>query len=130
MSWKLQLACLSLLSLTSAIPASAQPAQSAVQEAPIVIIRKLPPSPDVMMRTVYVADLDLKSPARRQGMEKRVGKAVEDMCVIVTPLPSYKGPMEQPCRDEAWASARPQMDSAVRAAGGAQEARSTNIKSE
>jgi hypothetical protein len=35
------------------------------------------------------------------------------MCAIPTPLPSYKGPMEKPCRDEAWASARPQMEFAV-----------------
>ncbi|HYX45589.1 MAG TPA: UrcA family protein [Sphingomicrobium sp.] len=101
------------------MPAPAQPTQAA-QEPPIVIIRKLPPSADVLVRTVYVADLDLKSTGGQQEMEKRVGKAVEDMCVIVSPLPSYKGPLEKPCRDEAWASARPQMDSLVRAAGGSQ----------
>lgn len=115
---KLQFACLPMLGLMTALPASAQPTLPATQEAPIVIIRKLPPSPDVLVRTVYVADLDLKSAAGQQQMEKRVGKAVEDMCVIVSPLPSYKGPLERPCRDEAWASARPQMDLAVRAAGG------------
>lgn len=119
MSLKLLVACFSLLGLTSAMPASAQPTQAGVQEPPIIVIRKLPPSPDVMVRTVYVADLDLKSAAGQQEMEKRVGKAVEDMCVVVAPLPSYKGPMTKPCRDDAWASARPQMDMAVRAAGGA-----------
>lgn len=115
---KLQLACFPLLGLMTIAPASAQPTQAAGQEAPIVIIRRLPPSPDVLVRTVYVADLDLRSATGQQEMEKRVGKAVEDMCVIVSPLPSYKGPLEKPCRDEAWASARPQMDLAVRAAGG------------
>lgn len=117
MPLKLQFACLPMLALT-ALPVSAQPTLPAAQEAPIVIIRKLPPSPDVLVRTVYVADLDLKSAPGQQEMERRVGKAVEDMCVIVSPLPSYKGPLEKPCRDEAWASARPQMDFAVRAAGG------------
>lgn len=104
--------------VTTAMPTSAQPTRPFAQEAPIVIVRRLSPSPDVLVRTVYVADLDLKSAAGRQEMENRVGKAVEDMCVIVSPLPSYKGPLEKPCRDEAWASARPQMDLAMRAAGG------------
>ena len=117
MQSKLQLTCLSVLGVMTAVPAAAQPSPAA-QEPPIVIIRKLPPSADILVRTVYIADLDLKSASGQQEMEKRVGKAVEDMCVIVSPLPSYKGPLEKPCRDEAWASARPQMDSLVRAAGG------------
>jgi UrcA family protein len=115
----LRLACLPLLGLVTAIPAPAQPMQSGGQEAPIVIVRRIAPSPDVLVRTVSVADLDLRSAVGQQEMEKRVGKAVEDMCVIVAPLPSYKGPMEKPCRDEAWASARPQMDLLTRSAGGA-----------
>ncbi len=119
MPLKPQFACLPMLALMTALPVSAQPTLPAAQEAPIVIIRKLPPSPDVLVRTVYVADLDLKSAVGQQEMEKRVGKAVEDMCVVVAPLPSYKGPMTKPCRDDAWASARPQMEMAVRAAGGA-----------
>lgn len=114
----LHFACLPLLALMTIAPASAQPAQPAGEEAPIVILRRLAPSPDVMIRTVSVADLDLRSTVGQQEMEKRVGKAVEDMCVIVSPLPSYKGPMEKPCRDEAWASARPQMESLTRSAGG------------
>lgn len=111
----LQLASVALFGLAAAAPAAAQPVQPA-QEAPIVITKRLAPSPDVLIRTVYIADLDLKSAAGQQEMEKRVGKAVEDMCVVVAPLPSYKGPLEKPCRDEAWASARPQMDLAVQRA--------------
>ena len=118
MTSKNQLASLALFSLAAAMPATAQPAPAPAQEPPIVITRTLPPSADLLMRVVYVGDLDLKSAAGQQEMEKRVGKAVEDMCAIPTPLPSYKGTMEKPCRDEAWASARPQMDVAVKRAVG------------
>lgn len=112
------LSWLPVIGLMTAMPVSAQPAQSSAQEAPIVIVHRLAPSSDVLVRTVYVADLDLRSAAGQQEMEKRVGKAVEDMCVITSPLPSYKGPLEKPCRDEAWASARPQMDLLTHSAGG------------
>lgn len=111
---KLQLASLAVLSLAAA----PLPAQQTVVAGgpPIVITRKLPPSDDFMIRVVNVGDLDLKAVPGQQEMEKRVAKAVEDMCTIPSPLPSYKGRMEKPCRDEAWASARPQMDSAVQLA--------------
>ena len=111
---KLQLASLAVFGL--AVPATAQ--QPAVENGPpIVITRRLPPTDDFMIRVVHVADLDLKTAAGQKEMEKRVGQAVEDMCAIPAPLPSYKGRMEKPCRDEAWASARPQMNSAVQMAG-------------
>lgn len=114
---KLQLASLALFSLAAAVPAAAQ--QTATQEPPIVVTRRLPPSQDLLVRTVYIGDLDLKSPAGQQEMEKRVTNAVNDMCAIPSPIPSYGPKMEKPCRDEAWASARPQMDQAkVRASGG------------
>lgn len=112
---KLQLASLAILGIAAA-PASAQQPATVVGP-PIVITRRLPPSDDFMIRVVNVGDLDLKSAAGQQEMEKRVGKAVEDMCTIPSPLPSYKGRMEAPCRDEAWASARPQMSTAVQMAG-------------
>lgn len=116
---KLRLASLAMFSLAAAeVPAAAQ--QSATVEGPpIVITRRLPPSDDFIVRVVHVADLDLKSAAGQREMEKRVGQAVEDMCAIPTPLPSYKGRMEKPCRDEAWGSARPQMNYAVQTAGAA-----------
>jgi UrcA family protein len=114
---KLQLASLTLLCLATAPAASAQSPQT-VPGPPIVITRKLPPSADFWVRVVYVGDLDLKSAAGQQEMDKRVGKAVDEICAIPTPLPSYKGPMEKPCRDEAWAGARSQMANAVQSAGG------------
>lgn len=116
MQSKLRLASFAIFGLAIfGAPAGAQP--PAGEGPPIVITRRLPPSSDFIVRVVHVADLDLKTAAGRQAMEKRVGQAVEDMCAIPAPLPSYKGRMEKPCRDEAWGSARPQMNDAVLMAG-------------
>ncbi len=118
MRFQRQLVSFLLSGLVAVTPAAAQP-QQANQGAPILVItRRLPPSPDMLVRTVFIGDLDLASTVGQQEMEKRVGKAVEDMCAIPSPLPSYKGVMEKPCRDEAWASARPQMDAAAHRAPG------------
>jgi UrcA family protein len=112
---RLQIASAALVGL-SAMPAAAQPAPPASQEAPIVITRRLPPAPDLLVRTVYISDLNLETAQGQKTMEDRVAKAVEDMCTIPSPLPSYKGKMEQPCRDEAWESARWQMRDAMQRA--------------
>ena len=87
--------------------AAAQQVTTAAQGPEIVVERKLPPSRDRLMRTVYIGDLDLKSVDGRQEMDKRVAKAVEEMCAIPSPIPGHKRNMTRPCRDEAWASARP-----------------------
>ena len=83
------------------------------QEPPIVITKRLPPSSDILVRTVYIGDLNLTFAAGQAEMEKRVGIAVDDLCTIPKPLPSYKGVTEKPCRDEAWQSARWQMKAAA-----------------
>ena len=98
--------------------AAGQQATTATEGPEIVVERKLPPSRDRLMRSVYIGDLDLKSAGGRQEMDKRVSKAVEDMCAIPSPIPGHKQDMTRPCRDEAWATARPQMEGAVRRAGG------------
>jgi hypothetical protein len=46
-------------------------------------------------------------------MEKRVSKAVDYMCAIPSPIPGQEKAMTAPCREEAWASARPQMEGAM-----------------
>ncbi len=114
---KAQFAALGICMLVSA-PAAAQSAPSARQEAPILVTRRLPPSPDLLVRTVYISDLDLTTAAGQKELEARVTKAVDDMCTIPVPLPSYKGLMEKPCRDEAWESARWQMRDAMQRAHG------------
>jgi UrcA family protein len=102
----------------AAAPAIAQLAQGAVQEPSIVISHKLLPSRDLIVRTVYIGDLDLKSAGAQKEMERRVNAAVEEMCAIPTPIPGQERNMTRPCRDDAWASARPQMADKVKAATG------------
>lgn len=116
MQTKLQLASLALISL-AATPSVAQPVVPPAQQAPIIITRRLPPSSDLLMRVVNIGDLNLASAAGQQEMEKRVARAVDEMCTIPAPLPSYKGVIEKPCRDEAWESARWQMKDAAQRAG-------------
>ena len=99
-------------------PSTAQPVATSAGGPEIVVVRKLPPSRDRLMRAVYIGDLNLKSADDRQEMEKRVAKAVEAMCSIPSPIPGQERGMTKPCRDEAWASARPQMDGAVQRAVG------------
>ena len=96
-------------------------AATAQQQGPeIVVTRMLPPSKDRLVRVVYIGDLDLKADAGRQDMEKRVADAVKHMCTIPSPIPGYKEEMERPCSEEAWASARPQMDGAIKMAASIQ----------
>lgn len=113
------------LGMAAAFGATAGTAQQPPAAAPtarelpdILIIRTLPPRRDRLIRTVFIGDLDLATAAGRQEMEKRVGKAVDDMCEVPTPLPSYGDRMAKPCSDEAWSGARPQMAAAVQRANG------------
>ena len=98
--------------------AAAQVTTPSTEGAEITVVRKLPPSRDRLMRTVYIGDLNLKSADDREVMEKRVAKAVEDMCAIPSPIPGQERGMTKPCRDEAWTNARPQMEGAVQRAVG------------
>lgn len=79
----------------------------------IVVTRKLPPSKDRLVRAVYIGDINLKDEAGRAEMEKRVGQAVDFICEIPSPIPGYEKAMTKPCREEAWASAKPQMEGAI-----------------
>ena len=101
------LGCASLLAVEAAALAQAQ------EEGDIVVTRKLPPSKDRLVRVVYIGDINLKDAAGRTEMEKRVGQAVDHMCAIPSPIPGQKKAMTAPCREEAWASAKPQMEGAV-----------------
>lgn len=101
-----------------AAPGASQTPAPPAEEGPIIIVRGVPQSRDQIIRTVYIGDLDLKDEAGRKAMEERVDKAVNEMCAIPTPLPTYGEKMTKPCRDDAWASARPQMDRAVARSAG------------
>jgi len=101
------LGCTSLFAMEAIAVAQAQ------EEGDIVVTRKLPPSKDRLVRAVYIGDLDLKGEAGRTQMEKRVGQAVDYLCEIPSPIPGQEKAMTAPCRDEAWASAKPQMEGAL-----------------
>lgn len=110
---------ITLLGLTvGSSPSVAQVPQTNVQEQEIIVVRGLRPSRDRLMQAIYIGDLNLTKTADRQEMENRVGRAVVAMCAIPSPIPAYGGEMTKPCRDEAWASARPQMRRAIQGAAG------------
>ena len=88
-------------------------APAVAQDEDIVVTRKLPPSRDRLVRAVYIGDIDLKAEAGRAEMEKRVGQAVDFLCEVPSPIPGYEKAMTKPCREEAWASAKPQMEGAL-----------------
>ena len=88
-------------------------APAAAQGEEVVVTRKLPPSKDRLVRVVYIGDLDLKASAGQAEMRTRVEKAVEQMCAIPSPIPGQEKAMTKPCREEAWASAKPQMEGAL-----------------
>ena len=101
------LGCTSLFTMEAIAVAQAQ------EEGDIVVTRKLPPSKDRLVRAVYIGDIDLKGEAGRAVMEQRVKKAVDYLCEIPSPIPGYEKTMTAPCHEEAWASAKPQMEGAV-----------------
>lgn len=115
-----QLAWLALVGLVTASSTAVAQPETISQRPEIIVVRGLPPSRDRLMRSVYIGDLDLKTAAGQQALEKRVEQAVVEMCAIPSPIPSYGEKMTRPCRDEAWASARPQMGQAIQRAVGSQ----------
>jgi UrcA family protein len=116
---KFALACLAATAVVS--PAQAQdPAPAEGQE--IVVTGKLPDK-GAEKRVVKIGDLNLSTDQGVKEMEKRVAAAVDDICAIASPIGYYGAEAEKPCREEGWASARPQMDSATakaRAGSGAE----------
>lgn len=118
MSRKLELAPIVLFGLAVTAPAIAQVTKGSAQEPAIVVTYKVRPSSDLIVRRVYIGDLDLKSASAQKEMEKRVNAAVEEMCAIPRPIPTQERNMTAPCREEAWESARPQMNSALKRATG------------
>lgn len=91
-----------------AVPAGAQ--------APEIVVTAKPP-PDLMRRVVKTSDLDLATPAGQRELQRRVETAVQSLCKIPSPIAYYEPVMNEPCRTEAWASARPQIDRKLKQTG-------------
>lgn len=112
--WAAKFAGAWLVAASAISPVQAQePAQ--VQGPDIVVTGKVAEK-DVVTQVVKIGDLNLASDVGVQQMEKRVASAVDYICAIPAVIGYYKQKSEAPCRDEAWAGARPQMDNAVQRA--------------
>jgi len=97
-----------LIAFTSITPALAQ------DEGDIIVSAR--PLPDgAERRIVRVADLDLRTDAGVREMERRVGMAVKSICNKsgTSNVPLQERMLDKECSDGAWASARPQMNSAI-----------------
>ncbi|HET9427525.1 MAG TPA: UrcA family protein [Allosphingosinicella sp.] len=86
--------------------------EGAAQE-PEIVISATPPR-NLMRRIVRTSDLDLATEAGRRELQRRVEAAVQSLCFIPSPIGYYEPVMSQPCREEAWASAQPQIDRQLR----------------
>ncbi len=102
------------LAAAVASPIQAQEPEE-VQGQEIVVTGKVAEK-DVVTQVVKIGDLDLATDQGVKDMEKRVASAADYICAIPAVVGSYKQKSEAPCRDEAWAGARPQMDNAVQQA--------------
>lgn len=111
-SFRIAAACFASVAMLT--PAMAQEPQ--VGEGPEIVVTGKASVKDVVTRTVRVGDLDLKTDQGVAEMEKRVASAVDDICSIPAVVGYYGAKAEKPCRDEGWASARPQMDVLLKAA--------------
>ena len=101
--------------------ASAIVSPSAAQTPEIVVTAK--PPPDLMRRVVKTSDLDLATPAGQRELQKRVETAVQSLCKIPAPIAYYERVMNEPCRKEAWAGAKPQIDRQLKRTAPAQPPR-------
>jgi UrcA family protein len=95
-------------------PAAAQGSQPA--EGPEIVVTGKVSDKDVVTQVVRIGDLNLATEEGAAEMQKRVASAVDDICAIPAVVGYYRQKAEKPCRDEGWASAKPQMDKALSAA--------------
>jgi UrcA family protein len=112
MSFRIAAACLASIAMLS--PVIAQEPQSG--EGPEIVVTGKASEKDVVTRVVKVGDLNLATDAGVKEMQRRVAAAVDDICAIPAVVGYYRDKAEKPCRDEGWASATPQMDSALKKA--------------
>jgi UrcA family protein len=103
-----------VISVAAMFPVVAQEPQSV--EAPEIVVTGKASDKDVVTRVVKIGDLNLATDDGVAEMKKRVASAVDDICTIPAVVGYYRDKAEKPCREEGWASATPQMDSAQKKA--------------
>ncbi|MFC7535824.1 UrcA family protein [Sphingomonas sp. GCM10030256] len=105
-------AAVTALLLAAPAPALAQ------DETQQIVVRgkQMPRGYGPVEMIVKIGDLNLSSRAGVGEMEKRVTNTIRLMCRINAPINASNKRESKTCSEFAWASARPQMDRAVRAA--------------
>ena len=82
----------------------------------VVTGKAIPEGYHAVKRNVSIKGLDLSTPSGASEMERRVGEAVEWICQSHLAVGKEEKGDSKQCSDFAWASARPQMDRALKAA--------------
>lgn len=96
----------------------ASPAIAQEQEIIVTANMKVPEGFEPVKMLVSVKDLDLATPAGASKMEKRVGSVIRKFCGPPQRAARWEIKDSKICSDFAWASARPQMNEALRNAQG------------
>ena len=96
----------------------AQPALAQEQEITVTANMKVPEGLEVVKLIVSLKDLDLATIGGANRMEKRVGAVINRFCAPPPRAARWQLNDSKDCSNIAWASARPQMDAALRKAKG------------
>lgn len=106
-----------MLGLSPCLLALAAPAY-AQQDPEIVVtaMMKMPEGHEPVRMVIGIKDLNLATVVGANRLEKRVSTAIDRFCGAPPRAPLWQVKDSKACSDHAWASARPQMDSAIRRA--------------
>jgi UrcA family protein len=96
-----------------AAPAAAQP-----QEIVVTGKMKIPEGFEAVKRVVSLKGLDLATAAGAAELQRRVDRAVNNICATPPPRTKQEKLDTKACSDFAWAGARPQIDRALQRARG------------
>ena len=104
------IALFSSLAMAGGIGLAQEPADQTI------VVKGKPLPEGVETRIVKISDLNLAVPDGEKEMNRRVEAAVESICNKSATQDLSGKALDEKCRDEAWAGARPQMDRAVQLA--------------
>lgn len=96
----------------------AQPALAQEQEITVTARMKAPEGMEQVKLVVGIEDLDLATAAGTSRMERRVSSVIKRFCEPPSRPARWQIEDSKTCSDYAWATARPQMDAALRKARG------------
>lgn len=108
---------LSLFGIVCAITLSA-PAIAQEQEIVVTANLQIPDRFEPVKMVVSIKDIDLSTAAGAGRMETRIGAVIRRFCEPPARAARWQVKDSKVCSNTAWASARPQMDEALRKARG------------